>query len=117
MATIPIKQPTLAGVAIGYTAAADGGDQFLNDGKVMLIVRNTGSGDITATISPPIQPQSGLDFSDIDVTVTAANVSASNRNACIGPFNPEHFNDASGYVQITYDDYANTSVTVVRMRK
>lgn len=91
------------------TEAADGtnGNQFANDGRMVLHVINGGGSPINVTIATPNQVD-GLAISDQVVAVTNA------EERFIGPFPPGIYNDSDGYVQVTYS--SATSVTVALLR-
>lgn len=102
MATLSVQDVNTAGATPSFAAATSGGDQFSNDGKTMLEVKNAGS-SITVTIASQQACNQG---STHNTTVTVA----SGGDKMIGPFDPSRYNDANGYVQVTYS--AVTSVTV-----
>lgn len=115
MATLTVATIAEAGVALSAVAAAGGGDQFINagDARTFLYVNNGGGSSITVTITAQVAsasvPGKGL--------MTKANGGGSVTNGTaklFGPFPAEMFNDASGYVQVTYSGV--TSVTVQAFR-
>lgn len=103
IATLSVQDVTSAGTVPTYAAAAGGGDQFSNDGKTYLHVKNGGGSSINVTIASQVACSQGSTHN----TVVAV---ANGAEKMIGPFPPERFNDASGFVQVTYS--AVTSVTV-----
>lgn len=104
MATLsPTKVTGLAGATPSYGSAAGGGDKFLNNGSMLLHVKNGDGSSHTVTVVSPELCSQGVEH---DVTVT---VGASGEKI-IGPFDPVRFNDANGYANISYS--AVTSVTV-----
>lgn len=102
MATLTNVIPALAGAAFSPVAAAAGGDQFLNDGRTALYVKNGGSA-VTVTITPQ-GTADGLAIQNIAVSVPAG------QERLIGLFPTRFFNNGSGFVLVTYS--AVTSVTV-----
>lgn len=103
MATLTSIKPTFAGVLLGAVAAAGGGDKFLNDGNVLLYVKNGSGVSINVTVVASGAP-GGLTITNPVIAVAAG------AEKIIGPFDPKYFNDASGFVNLTYS--AATSVTV-----
>lgn len=114
MATLTIFTPqaTIAGAgapAVFTPAnAAAGGDQFLNDGRTILYFKNTNATTRTITIATA-GVVAGLPIDDVAFTV------AQNEVRIIGPFSPRYFNDANGYIQLTYSDVV-TLLTVAAIR-
>lgn len=104
MATLTVSAVTPSGVAeAALVAAAAGGDQFSNNGKTFLKVTNGGGAPITVTIVA----QRACDQGTIH---SIANSVANATTELMGPFDTGRYNDASGFVQITYS--AVTTVTV-----
>lgn len=103
MATLIPIAPTFSGATLSPASAAAGGDQFLNDGRTLLYVKNGGGSSITITVDAQATP-GGLTITDPTIAVAAG------AERLIGPFNPIYFNDASGFVKWTYSGV--TSVTV-----
>ncbi len=107
MATLTSIKPTFAGVALGAVAAAGGGDKFLNDGNTLFYVKNGGGSSINVTVAAPGTP-GGL-------TLTAPVVAvAAGADKILGPFNPKYFNDASGFVNLTYSGVTSVTVAVIQ---
>lgn len=104
MATLTVQSVSSAGVVpSSLVAAAGGGDQFSNDGNVLLDVANGGGSPITVTIASQRACDQG---STHNTTVTVTNGTTKR----IGKFPIDRYNDASGFVQVTYSGV--TSVTV-----
>ena len=114
MATLTIVTPVATTAGAGAPAVltpescAVGGDQFLNDGRIILYFKNTNAAARTITIvsSGTI---GGLAIADVAVAVAQDEV------RIVGPFDPRIYNDASGYVQLTYTAVA-TLLTVAPIR-
>lgn len=109
MATLTVLSPThLAGSNLGAVAAAGAGDQFLNDGRTILYVKNVNAASRTVTIvtSPTI---AGLAIADVAVVV------AENEEKLIGPFDPRYFNDGNGFVQVTYSSEVGVTVRPIQV--
>jgi len=98
----------LAGDVLTPANAAAGGDQFLNDGRTILYFKNTNATTRTVTIATA-GTIGGLAIANVDVAV------AENEVRIVGPFEPRIYNDASGYVQLTYTGVA-TLLTVAAIR-
>lgn len=102
MALLTNQQPTLAGTAITYVAAAGGGDTIGYSPTGVLRVKNGGGSPITVTIVTPGNTQYGQADPDIPVTVTNGTEKA------IGPFPAQLAVD--GIISVTYSGV--TTVTV-----
>lgn len=109
MATLTVQQIAVTGITPSFASAAVGGDQFLNNGKCFLEVKNGSGGDITVTIAT--QATTG-GYAVADQTVTVA---ATTGDKMIGPFPPDLFNDSSGYVQVTYSGVTSLTVGAFRL--
>lgn len=108
MATLTIVTPVPAsGSALAPAAVAAGGDQFLNDGDIVLYFKNTNASSRTVTIATG-GTIGGIAIADVTVAL------AQNEEKLVGPFDPRIFNDSNGYVQLTYT--ADTGVTVAAIR-
>lgn len=103
MATLAVQDISTAGLEATYASAAGGGDQFSNDGKTLLHVKNGSGGDITVTIASQVACSQGSTHNTA-VVVTAG------EERFIGPFDPARYNDANGMTQLTYSGV--TSLTI-----
>ena len=108
MATLSVQSPTTSGIALSFGSAASGGDQFLNDGKSILLVKNGDSSAKTVTVAGQRTCNQGS-------THNAAVSVAAGAQEAIGPFNPAFFNDPNGYVQVTYSAVTSVTVAVVKV--
>jgi len=108
MATLTIQNVNHTGVAESFVAVAAGGDQFANDGRIFIHVKNTNGASRDVTINSQSNCNQGFDH---DIVVT---VPATTGERVIGPFSPGRFNDGSGNAQITYE--ADSGVTIAVMR-
>lgn len=105
MAALTIQELNKSGVTISYAAAAGGGDEFANNGKTFLHVKNGGGSPINVTIASQVDdPPPGTAASNVVIAV------ANGAEKMIGPFNQNGYNDTDGNVQVTYSGV--TSVTV-----
>lgn len=109
MAILATVQPTFAGVLLGAVAAAGGGDKFLNDGSVLFYVKNGGGSAVTVTVEASGMP-GGLSLTDPAISVAAG------AEKIAGPFNPTLFNDATGYVNVTYSGVTSVTVSPIKDR-
>lgn len=95
MSTIPVTQSDANGEVITWQSAWVGGDQFSNNGRTLLVYRNTGGSSTVATIDSPALID-GLTIENPAVTIGAGVYKT------IGPFDPAIFNTAAGVTTITY---------------
>lgn len=107
MATYTVQSVDEDGLDITFSAVAST-DNFANDGKTLLLVKNGSGGnvqiDITSQVTTVEIPSYG-NVTKADRSITIAN----GAQAILGPFNRAAFNDGSGLVEVTYD--VTTSVT------
>ena len=106
MATIAAQTISRTGLEAVYSAAASGGDNFVNTGKEFLHVKNGSAGDITVTIVTSATVD-GLAVSDRAVVVTA------NEERFIGPFPTPYYNNASSQVALTYSGVTTLTLAVL----
>lgn len=107
MATLTVQEISRAAITPSFGAAAGGGDQFANDGRTYVHIKNGGASPITLTVVTQMTVD-GKAVADDAITVTNA------QERVIGPFPPGIYNDANGMVQLTYS--AVTSVTLGTFR-
>lgn len=109
MATLTVLAPNaLAAIALAPAACAAGGDQVLNDGRTLLYFKNTDAGTVTVTIVTG-GTVSGIALADVTFTL------AQNAEKLIGPFDRLLWNDANGYVQITYSAVTGMTVAAIKI--
>lgn len=108
MAALTVQNVARTGLAPTYASAAGGGDTFVNDGAVLLHVKNGGGSAVTVTITSTAPATVGLAPSNVTVSVPNAG------ERMIGPFPPGAFSDANGATAVGYS--AVTSVTVAAVR-
>lgn len=110
MATLTVLTASpSSGQALGAAAVAAGGDQFLNDGDIILYFKNTNASSRTVTVATG-GTIGGLAIADVTVAL------AQNEEKVVGPFDPRIFNDSSGYVQLTYTAATDVTVAAIRVR-
>lgn len=108
MATLSVLAPnSLAATAFAPASCAAGGDQVLNDGRTVLYFKNTDSSTVTVTLATG-GTVAGIALADLSFTI------AQNAEKIVGPFDRLLWNDANGYVQISYS--AVTAMTVAAIR-
>jgi hypothetical protein len=109
MSTLTIQDPDRTGAELDLTAsAASGGDQWLNTGKEMLVIKNTDSGSHDVKVTVQAEPD-GKDVTERTITVGAG------KTFSAGPYPTNEYNDAGGYAQITYSAVTGMKVAVLRV--
>ena len=109
MATLTVQSTSLAGDALTVTAAASGGDEFVNTGREMFYVVNASASARTVTFT-------GQNASNFNVTSNSAVALTGSSTWTIGSFSKDWFNDANEKGQVTYSDSAaNLTVAVIQM--
>lgn len=106
MATLTAVAPAREANELTMVAAAAGGDEFVNDGKKLLVVKNADVDALTVTITTQMTVD-GEDVADKTVSVPAG------ETHLVGPFPPNVYNDGDGKVQIGYDDETDVTVGVI----
>lgn len=101
MAALTVREASLAGVSLGaMTAAQVGGDTFINNGLVMLVIHNpTGAGITITADAPGAPPLEGAIATNNDSQKVIA---AGALRDVWGPFPAWRFNDAQGRVALSY---------------
>ncbi len=95
-----------------FVAAAGGGDTVVNDGRIMLYIKNGDASPITVTITTPVSLRGGIAVDDPVTTVPATD------EEIIGPFDPTLFNAADGTgVAIAYSAVTSVTIAVIRLQK
>src|SRR3990172_2571153 len=104
MATLTVQQIAKTGLVYALTAAAGGGDAFLNEGvRTFFHVKNA---DGTATTVTFVTQK----------TVEGLAVSVTNgTEQLVGPFPADVYNDANGLVQVTYSKVTSLTVNPFRL--
>ena len=105
MATLVTQQIDLVGLVDPTTVAAAAGlaDVLPNDGHTLLYVSNGGGVTLNITIDSKQASSFGSD-ENITFQLLAGEV------GFVGPFDPSRFNNASGQVEIAYDQVATVTV-------
>ena len=106
--TILTPVPT-AGALIAEEACTELGDQVANDGRTLLYFRN-GNGATTYNITLATGATvAGMAIDNIAFTLAPGVMKV------IGPFEPRYWNDANGYIQITYDAVTDLVLRAIRV--
>lgn len=105
MATITPQTGSNKGAALTFASAAVGGDEMLNNGVAILLLRNASAGSIVVTATSQ-KNVVGLSIEDPAFTVTAG------AYAEMGPFDPTIFNTAAGGVQLSYSGASVTGLQI-----
>ena len=114
MATLTVQTIDLtSGVAPTYASAAAGGDEYANDGKTYIHLKNASGGSITVTVT--VQ-QSAVDSQQFGRLVPA------NRTFTVGagaeriiPFlSAGGYNNSNGRVALTYSGVTSLTVAAIQ---
>jgi hypothetical protein len=115
MATLTVATIAETGLTSTLAAAAAGGDQFANpeDQTTLFEIANASGGSINVTFATQVAsaPVAGAGNVTLSNRVVAV---ANGARMLIGPF-PARFNDASGFVQVTYSGVSSVTVGARRL--
>ncbi len=106
MATLTVQQIDLDGEAADYVACGAGGDEFANNGKTYIHVKNTNAATRTVTVDSPRLCDQGFAH-DLAIIIPATT-----GDVKIGPFPTARFNDVNQKVQLTYSAVTNLTIGV-----
>lgn len=112
MTVLAVQDLERAGVTPVFNAAAAGGDEFQNDGKTFVYIKN-GVTDVNVTFTAQKTLTSKPGFGDLSLTNQTVLVPGSSEKA-IGFFQAAIFNDVNGRVQVTYDNEVNVTIAVLK---
>jgi len=112
MAILTVEDMVRAGVEPTFNVASAAGDEFQNDGKTFLYVKN-GANAVAVTLTAQNLLTNKPGFGDITLGNQVVNVPA-NEERAIGFFEQAIFNDGNSRVQITYDDESNVTLAVLK---
>jgi hypothetical protein len=105
-----------AGTDFALIAANNGGEKFINDGRMFVAVQNTDTGGGGTDHTVTIQTQEDVDGLDVDDRIVTV---PHGKTTLIGPLPPDVYNVAAGpdtgKVLLDYADYAHTNVVVLRL--
>lgn len=94
-------------IAPAFTSVVTDGLKFTNNGRVALYITN---GNVTTTTVTVVTPAEFFGFAVADLTFTVG----PGASKVAGPFLPNVYNDAAGYVTLTASPF--TTVTVCALR-
>lgn len=107
MANLTVQRVQLNGIDPVFNSADVAGDSFVNDGRVVLHVKNSDVSDKTVTVDS-VAPCNQGSFHDLLVTIPAGD------ERLIGPFSVQRFNDSNNKVNITYSAVTSVTVAVIK---
>lgn len=112
MSLLAIQDLVRGGVDPLFNVASASGDEFGNDGKTLVYIKN-GATDLNVTFTARNASTSKPGFGNLALTNQVVNVPA-NEERAIGFFEPAIFNDGNGRVEMTYDNEVNVTVAVLK---
>ena len=115
MATFTVESSDEDGLAATYNSAASGGDQFANDGRIVLHIKNTNASARTVTVTAQNTSIPKRGFGNLTKSNAAVSVPGTTGERFLGPFPMDAFNDASGNCQITYTAETGVTVAVIKI--
>lgn len=110
MALLTNAQAVATGYTLTYQSLNAGGDEFVNNGRAILLARSVAAGDVTITLTPA-NPPAGTTFATYTYTIPGG--SSGNVRHVLGPFPPRWWNDANGRVSFTCSSAADVTVRVL----
>ncbi len=108
MATLNVYKCDLDGGKPTFTAAAESGDDFVNSGRAVLVVKNGGVDSVTVTVDAVRLCSYGYEH-DAIMTV------APSEEGWLGVFPVFWYNDDTGKAHITYSEVTGVTVAVVEV--
>lgn len=115
MATVTWTPNTLAGNASAAVTPTRNGSlstsdtyRFLNDGTCRILAEKTGATDCTVTIVTPATVR-GVSVTDSTYTCVATT-----GDVVLGPFSPDLYNDADGYLSLTLSNITGLTMAVTK---
>jgi len=108
MAILTPQQIALGGSELAFDPADGAGDQFLNNGAMILVVANASGSDMVVSVDSQTPCSYGFDH-DVADTINDGDTEY------LGPFSTARFNDVDGYVNVTYDDSTDVTVAVLQI--
>lgn len=99
-----------------FVAAASGGDEYANDGRTFLVVKNTGVASRTVTITAQRTTVVAKGYGELTVSdITAVIDVTGNQDEAWILAPPTGYNDSNGRAQVTYSDEADLKVCAFRL--
>jgi hypothetical protein len=102
MADQPVQTPSLTGALLVHSPCANG-DQFINNGRTWISVKNGDASSHTVTVTSILNCSQGVNHPGTLVV-------AAGEERIMGPFDPLRFNDVTNRVSLAYT--ALTSMTI-----
>jgi hypothetical protein len=102
--TVSVQTIITTGISPTLNAASTDGNDFLNDGRTVLNIRNGNIVTLYYTVTTPLT-QDGLALDDLSGTISAA------QEKFIGPFNKTIYDGAGGKATISWS--TPTTITFV----
>jgi hypothetical protein len=115
MATLSSENIDEDGLTATYNSAAGGGDQFVNDGMIVLHIKNTDASEHTVTVTAQNTSETLPGYGTVTKANASVAVPATTGERFLGPFPKRAFNDANGMCQITYTSATGMTVAVLRV--
>lgn len=113
MATLTAQEIVEAGLEASYDAATGGGDDFVNNGKEFIHVKNGSGGDITVTVTAQRTITNKAGFGPMTKSDSAVVVTAGEERF-IGPFPISAFNNSTGKAVITYSGVTSLTIAILK---
>jgi len=110
MATIATQTIDEDGLDATYSAVAAGGDDFANDGRTFLHIKNGDASPMTVTVAAAVSTTEKPGFGTLDKADASVIVGATDE-AFLGPFPSSAFGPTPGIAYTT-----DTSVTIAVLR-
>lgn len=117
MATFSVESVDEDGLAATYNSAAAGGDQFANDGQVILHIKNTNGSARTVTVTAQNTSYNKPGMGSLTKANASVSVPATTGERFLGPFPTDAFNDSNGNCQISYTAETGVTVAVLKVIK
>jgi|TARA_R100000084_G_C4636239_1_gene141152 hypothetical protein len=116
MAEITAQNKAESGVTLTFTSASSAatGDKWSNSGNELLLIKASGEGTVTITVTAQTTNASNEQYG----TLTKANATDSISNGEIimmGPFPTQAYNDSDGYAHVTTSSYSGISIAVIQL--
>ena len=107
MATLVPKAPARAANAFALVSAEVGGDEFVNDGKCLIVIDNGSGAPITLTAETQ-QTVDGEEVADKEIVIPDA------EQHLLGPWPKPIYNDGDGKVQLTYSGVTSLTIGIIQ---
>ena len=115
MATLVPEDSSESGLTPTFNTVAAGGDQFANNGNIVLYIKNTNAAARTVTVAAQSTSYTKAGFGSLTKSNAAVVVPATTGERVLGPFPIDAFNNASGNCQITYSAETGVTVAIIRL--